>query len=175
MQPLRATGERDRAEIVYVWQCPLCSNEFSASRRIIRNRSKNGEPAHCGCDTQRRQSEVKLGSVPANRQDDTVRSSRLVMQGILRYTELTQEQVVDLITADCHYCGSVPSLHRPLGQGRWRKLSDTPTNGIDRKDSAQDYFMSNVVSCCQTCNYFKRDMPYKEFIELCRKIARKHQ
>lgn len=45
-----------------------------------------------------------------------------------------------LFVAPCEYCGQ------------------TELNGIDRVDNTIGYVEGNVVSCCSTCNYAKKDM-----------------
>jgi 5-methylcytosine-specific restriction endonuclease McrA len=42
---------------------------------------------------------------------------------------------------------------------------DCHYSGIDRKDSSKGYILSNVVSCCFTCNKAKGTMSEKEFLE----------
>lgn len=65
---------------------------------------------------------------------------------------------VALFKSDCDYCGS-PS--KPL-----------QLNGIDRVDNTQGYHKENVVACCSTCNYMKRQMTTAEFYCRCRTIVR---
>jgi len=56
----------------------------------------------------------------------------------------------------CHYC-------------------DAPINtiGIDRKDNSIGYTLDNCLSCCTTCNRGKRESTYEEFIEYCKRMARR--
>jgi hypothetical protein len=58
----------------------------------------------------------------------------------------------------CHYCSS------PMVAA-----------GLDRIDSSKGYYLSNVVSCCSTCNYMKSDMSTTEFLAQCLKIVAKAQ
>jgi hypothetical protein len=68
------------------------------------------------------------------------------------------EQFITFWQKPCHYCGD------PI-----------VTIGIDRVDSSVGYFMSNIVSCCTTCNRMKLAMDESSFISHCRKIANKSQ
>ena len=53
--------------------------------------------------------------------------------------ELTNDEYVELISGNCYLCG--------------RDGSNDLTNGIDRIDNNVGYIMSNVNSCCGSCNY----------------------
>lgn len=55
---------------------------------------------------------------------------------------------------NCYYCGS------PI-----------KTIGLDRMNNNKGYEQGNVISCCAQCNYAKRNLSSREFIELCNKIA----
>jgi hypothetical protein len=57
-----------------------------------------------------------------------------------------------LLSGDCYYCGKAPA------------------NGIDRIDSSRKYEKGNVVSCCSTCNYGKREMSTDEFLSWIRRV-----
>lgn len=61
---------------------------------------------------------------------------------------LTEDEVGFIIRDNCWYCGTPAD----------------PTNGIDRQDNAQGYTTKNVVPCCSTCNYAKRDMSSDSFL-----------
>jgi len=81
--------------------------------------------------------------------------------------ELTDEQFIVLVSDSCHYCGASPdSVIRP-----WRK-SGVPFlyNGIDRKDNDVGYTTVNVVTCCKTCNFAKRNLTYREFVAYLHRI-----
>ena len=43
--------------------------------------------------------------------------------------------------------------------------------GIDRLDNKKGYELSNIVSCCETCNRMKMIMHHKKFICQCKKIT----
>lgn len=82
--------------------------------------------------------------------------------------DLTQERFRDIITRDCHYCGSPPqSVEKPntsYGQ-------DFLHNGIDRQDSARGYIEGNCVPCCGTCNYMKRTQTPGSFTAWAARVA----
>jgi hypothetical protein len=66
-----------------------------------------------------------------------------------RQSDISFEDFGKLNSQPCHYCGG------PL-----------PINGVglDRVDSAQDYFLCNVVPCCTICNQAKSDQTKEEFL-----------
>ena len=81
--------------------------------------------------------------------------------------KLNKDQVRHLLTGNCAYCGSEPSM---LSRGRTCK-DPFVCNGIDRIDSKLGYIAGNVVSCCPTCNKSKMTQSVEEFISWFKKIA----
>ena len=71
---------------------------------------------------------------------------------------LTEAQCDKIFRSDCHYCGRQPSRKRRTNRSVFLY------NGIDRKNSALDYTIRNVVPCCTLCNQRKGSTPYKEFV-----------
>ncbi len=60
---------------------------------------------------------------------------------------LTKEQYMELTNANCFYCETEKSGHRM---------------GLDRVDNTKGYTESNVVPCCQPCNYKKKDLSFQD-------------
>ncbi len=75
---------------------------------------------------------------------------------------LSLEQVKELTSQNCFYCGSPPIEKSHMK----RKYFDNnfKSNGIDRKDNTVGYTPNNSVSCCKICNKAKCNMKYDEFI-----------
>lgn len=67
---------------------------------------------------------------------------------------LSIEEVGELVTQKCHYCGSMPS-NRIRSHG---KRTGFFYQGIDRKDNEKGYSVDNVVPCCHPCNRLKSDI-----------------
>lgn len=82
---------------------------------------------------------------------------------------LTIDQVKDLCSGNCYYCGSPPRL-RPNAVIHGGLVA----NGIDRKDSGVGYTPDNCVSCCSTCNVMKMALHHDRFLEQIRKIHGYH-
>lgn len=76
---------------------------------------------------------------------------------------LDNQQVAQLISQPCYYCGDTESntLKNPNLRG---KPEEFAYNGIDRIDPAVGYSIENVVPCCKKCNTAKLDMLLDEFV-----------
>lgn len=72
--------------------------------------------------------------------------------------ELTKEQVKEITSKNCFYCGTEP-LQKPSGNLNGVYLY----NGIDRVDNSIGYVFGNCVPCCGHCNVAKRSMTVKQF------------
>lgn len=70
--------------------------------------------------------------------------------------DLTPEYCVELFKKACTYCGDTKS-------GKY--------SGIDRIDSDKPYTLDNTVSCCSDCNYMKRTLNLRDFLDKIYKIA----
>lgn len=75
------------------------------------------------------------------------------------FFDLTFDQFSTLLAGDCAYCGQPPKLTQTT---KYRAHSK---NGIDRADNNIGYIASNCVSCCPSCNFMKRSMGVREFLE----------
>lgn len=62
--------------------------------------------------------------------------------------ELTKDEYDIIVNSQCYLCG--------------RKSYEKYKNGIDRIDNNLGYIMSNVKSCCGSCNFIKKDMELNE-------------
>ena len=71
---------------------------------------------------------------------------------------ISKSQFKNLITQNCHYCGSEPANI---------KIVRTQTfiyNGLDRIDNERHYTIDNVVPCCKVCNFMKRSLSVSDFL-----------
>lgn len=73
--------------------------------------------------------------------------------------ELSIKDFYNLITKNCHYCGST-STNKVIFRDQSFEY-----NGIDRVDNTCGYSVINCVSCCKDCNRAKSDMTLQEFKE----------
>lgn len=81
---------------------------------------------------------------------------------------LTKEELKQLTSSDCYYCGEKPS------RIRWStsKREKYTFNGVDRKDGG-DYTLINSVPCCWDCNEMKSDRSHEEFLDKIKRIYAK--
>lgn len=88
--------------------------------------------------------------------------------------DLSKENFVNLVSSNCHYCGSAPEEKQHLK--RYNK-TETPvfTNGIDRIDSRLGYTITNCVPCCTVCNRMKLDYDLNFFHNHISKIYHYHK
>jgi len=71
---------------------------------------------------------------------------------------LTIDEFEEITKQPCHYCG---------------RMGKYGFSGIDRKDSSKGYSIENCVPCCEVCNRVKWILNHDEFIDLCKKIAKR--
>lgn len=77
-----------------------------------------------------------------------------------RLFELDFHHFKTLMSSDCFYCKTPPSLYK----------TGCKRNGIDRIDSKEGYIIGNVVSCCYKCNVMKSDLSKQDFKDHIEKI-----
>lgn len=63
-----------------------------------------------------------------------------------------QFELLTRICSSCFFCGDSENFM-----------------GVDRKDNSVGYTVTNSVSCCKMCNYFKWDLSVDAFIEKCKR------
>jgi hypothetical protein len=81
---------------------------------------------------------------------------------------INKEIFINLIKQNCFYCNS-----EPIGGPKDKRLhSNTKCHGLDRLNSKNGYILENVVPCCTSCNYMKRDSSLEEFVNKINKIYR---
>lgn len=81
--------------------------------------------------------------------------------------ELTFDQCMRIAAGPCAYCGEALSNCRKQGSNEFRY------NGADRVDNSKGYVIDNVVSCCFWCNRAKDVLSSEDFINHCKKVARR--
>ena len=67
--------------------------------------------------------------------------------------DVEDEIMIKLFHEPCVYCGM--------------EITDKKLNGVDRLNNDLGYVESNIVSCCEMCNYMKRCMDSYIFIKKC--------
>lgn len=83
---------------------------------------------------------------------------------------LTFEEFKNLVTSNCHYCNLEPNKCRKDNAKSRLGISRIYFNGVDRIDSTKGYIKDNVLPCCEDCNKAKRNLTYKQFLDLVNRI-----
>jgi hypothetical protein len=81
--------------------------------------------------------------------------------------DLTLDEFVTISEQPCCYCGSTPTETRDR-HGKWYRK--WPHNGVDRVDNAKGYVLQNVVPCCPSCNFAKRQQTVSDFLSWAKRI-----
>lgn len=149
---------------MYYWDCE-CSCGVVKSIIGTSLRKRNGTKS-CGC-YKMEMSKYGCHRLPENeaakrRVIGRVKSSAM-KRGLI--FELLDDEILQLVSAPCHYCGALPyNLEKGAnGEFKW--------NGIDQKIPCGGYTKENCVTCCMRCNSLKSDIPYLVFIKRCTRIA----
>lgn len=153
-----------RSLIYYLCKC-ICNNE----KVIVSSSLSKGLTISCGCYRLERVS--KSGKL--RRTDGRLMSAKQIWKNT--YNDgCTFEKFLKLSQKPCHYCSSSPSnkyniyinrdgkIKNTISEG-WANQSWFEYNGLDRIDSDLPHIESNIVTCCKTCNYAKRDLTLDEF------------
>ncbi len=165
---VRKTKRRSSSGSVY-WEC-LCD---CGNISLVRTDSLHGKGRlirSCGClrvDRARETKSLECGKASFNRVVDAY-VTNAAKRG---YSfELSKEDIANLVSGPCFYCGSPPSnvSSRKNSNGSFKY------NGIDRVDNSIGYNKTNCVSCCFKCNRAKDTMSVDEFFGLVSSIVRKH-
>lgn len=169
------------------WKCVCtCGSDHVTEN----NRLRTGKVKSCGCkrrthahqlNQQRRANPIDIGWTT---HENTYKHSRSAKT--LGY-HLTPDEFRTVCSAACSYCGQLPSLvvigayeqAKRFAIKRGYAFDETfyqqtkiNVNGIDRIDSTRGYELTNVTSCCTTCNRAKSTTPRDIFYEW---IKRVHQ
>lgn len=142
-----------------LWRCLCgCGNEVS----VVGYSLRRGDTQSCGC----LQKEM-VGN--RNRLPESIAAfnklfNDMMYQAKLRGYDwdLTKEQVYELTSQVCFYCGKEPCQVKKYGS---RYNGDYIYNGLDRVDNDKGYTIENVVPCCGQCNRAKTDMTEDEFLQ----------
>lgn len=94
-------------------------------------------------------------------------SSKYGAKRMGRDFELSKEEVANMITSPCVYCGVIGGREVATGQFRQHTWQ---VNGIDRIDNALGYVHGNVAPCCERCNKFKHVLSVEDFLNHVKRI-----
>lgn len=138
----------------FLFKCD-CGNE----KIILGSLVKSGNTKSCGCLSK----EVKKSKI----YPDNIGVTRQIILGYKRRAEnrgfeweLTEEDVINIISKPCFYCGISASNMKITKNCK----SGFAYNGIDRMDPKYGYFPGNCVPCCSQCNRAKMALKRDDFM-----------
>ncbi len=145
--------------------CPCCKVEKSFTDFSVDNSKKSGLNVYCRVCLSIRDKEknkkfaekIKVKKAKARQNIDgkyqTYKDSAKRRNMIF---DLTKDDFETFWQKPCFYCDS-----------------EIETIGIDRKDNNIGYTLDNCLSCCKICNLGKHTSTYEEYIEHCKRMAKR--
>lgn len=159
---IKVTGRNKHEHTVWLCQCD-CGN----TTKVQRGSLVRGLTRSCGClarEVTGNRRRLPKGEAVFNA---LIRSYRRHAKKANREFSLTEKQFREITKQNCHYCGQEPNQvfkRNPYNGGYIY-------NGIDRIDNMKGYVIDNCVSCCELCNWMKRDLSQIEFLSHIDQIA----
>jgi len=161
---IRDAGNRisPRGEKESMWECQCdCGN----TKTIMGTNLRTGDAISCGCYNKERTAAMNRIPVEEYRVNRIMIVYKKNAHNRNLSFQLTREQIRELISSDCYYCGSEPS-NSHVSHGH--KIT---YQGIDRLDNSKGYTPDNVVPCCIVCNKMKKALSHDEFLLHIHRIA----
>lgn len=146
LEVMKYAGEDKHGHLRWICKCDCGKTTHPIDGAFLRN----GTTKSCGC--------ISYTGI-ASRNLAIGRIKRGATRRGISF-KLTDEQVLNLITQHCYYCGEEASntaINQKIPTEIFRY------NGIDRVDSNMGYEKGNVVPCCKTCNLAKNAMSQDDF------------
>lgn len=139
------------------WKCKCdCGKEITVERHHL----VGGYTKSCGCFKVYKRASGESGLklfIKGYKSNAIIRGMKF---------NLTMEDVRNITSKNCYYCGEEPSGISIMSKSKDEKLTEYRTykySGIDRIDSNKGYELDNVVPCCKWCNIAKNDSTVDEF------------
>jgi hypothetical protein len=156
----------------------LCSCDCGKTKVILGTSLVSGKSKSCGCVQKKNSTEARRlipGLGNWRQKYDVYRRSAKKRR--LAFC-LSFSEFVTICQKDCFYCGDAPS-NTPyrVGKGiseKWRTECVILSNGVDRVDNSEGYLLTNVVTCCTTCNTMKMSLTKEDFLSKIKKIYTKN-
>lgn len=145
------------------WKCKCeCGNEFKVDQTSL----STGNTKSCGCSWKDIASRCYKGlhyAVISAVLNNYIQSAKKRNYEFI----LSRDEFEKLIKSECFYCKCSHSNSR---RSKNDSEEDFLYNGIDRVDNNKGYTSNNVVACCNTCNFMKKDIPQNEFIKWIKRV-----
>jgi hypothetical protein len=146
------------------WECLCVCGKTHITRSAYLTK---GKTRSCGCIQKDRRDLAKLHPGESGfRRLHFAYQKRAKSSGL--EWRLTEAEFRALTQGNCQYCGTTPTYLRsggcPRNSASTIENAVYRYNGVDRLDNDGGYVPGNVVTCCGTCNFAKRDMRLDAFI-----------
>lgn len=147
---------KDKDTIYAKFLCD-CGKETCAYLAAVRNNKIKS----CGCVNKHTKAK-----------DARLASARTVYRKRYNDGDLTFDDFLKMTSDNCFYCGKAPETIKNVFKIPQKKSSvfakqhgDFIYNGLDRIDSNLKHMKSNLVTCCQWCNFMKSDLSQEDFFK----------
>lgn len=165
---LEPTDKKDKKGCV-IWKCKCdCGNECEKSTKLLL-----GETRSCGCLQRESLKTNHLRLEIRNTKPKGWSSFNALLVSYKNNAKrrgldfgLTEDEFRTITSSNCSYCGREPKTIEYDSQRNGTYLR----NGIDRLNSDKGYTSGNCVPCCSICNYAKREMSEKEFLDWIKQV-----
>lgn len=132
---------------------------------------KTGKSKSCGCKREYLRAEWVAKKNFSSIKNNIYKNYKRAAKNRKYEFNLTKEEFVELITSNCTYCGSEPTMTFTYGAGSSETdYSLFKYNGVDRTDNTLGYTKENSVSCCKICNNSKASLTIKEWLQWLKKV-----
>lgn len=142
-----------------IWKC-LC--DCGTIKCIGNSALKKGTTKSCGCYRKERSRDANRKPPGESGFQNLFRRYKTVGRKRKIEFSLTESEFRYLVTQLCYYCDGIPkniiksNSHKHNKEGL--EYSKFIYNGIDRVDNSKGYIKENCVTCCQSCNFNKKDV-----------------
>lgn len=154
----------------------FCTNCKKTIKNVKKHNLIKGYSKSCGCISSEKLKKHVKGKPAHNKVDIFCKESKIILQTYKFWAKkrnlnfkLSLEELQYLIMQPCKYCGLKLSNQKNTKKGIFKY------NGIDRWDNSIGYEKENCLTCCNHCNFIKRDIENgAKFIEHIQKILNYH-
>ncbi len=129
-------------------KCECGTKKIIENSNLISNKKES-----CGCDRK------KINAAGLSVLNDYKSSAKARNISFL----LSNELFFELVSSNCFYCNSEPSLIKKRVIKNKNNDGDFIHNGIDRVNNKKGYTSDNCVPCCKICNFAKNKFNIEEF------------
>ena len=181
-------------ECVATLLCSVCGKQFERAAKEVRRNAKLGRPIYCSlrCSGKvhfvtnigeakvtphhevvtnglKRWLALKSEELPQAREMIYSARNRAKKKGLtFSITALDVTRLIERQQGLCAYTGVQMDLSAKRGpEHDPRPLAPS----IDRKDKSMGYTLENIVICTHWANTSKGILPYKEWVEMCRRVV----